>query len=120
MQFKIGEKVKLLTKIDRYGLPKVKFVDKPLDEKWPFRIEATIEGVEELGLTEPLYTVWAHKQIIAVLNYNLDPGRRVKVYASGIEPMQKPILRCKNCNTTNEYAVPNQTDGTYICYEHPR
>ncbi len=24
---------------------------------------------------------------------------------------------CKLCNSKNEYAAPNQSDGTYVCYE---
>lgn len=27
------------------------------------------------------------------------------------------ICNCKICNTTNEYAQPNQSDGTYLCYD---
>jgi hypothetical protein len=28
----------------------------------------------------------------------------------------KKIISCKCCNQTNEYAKPNQSDGSYICY----
>lgn len=24
---------------------------------------------------------------------------------------------CRKCNSKNEYAEPNQKDGTYVCYE---
>jgi hypothetical protein len=27
------------------------------------------------------------------------------------------IAVCKVCNTTNQYAVANQTDGSYLCYD---
>lgn len=33
---------------------------------------------------------------------------------------EKPILHCKVCNEQNEYAEPNQGDGSYTCYKHPR
>lgn len=36
------------------------------------------------------------------------------------KPETHIILSCKVCGKPNEYAVSNQTDGTYICYMHPR
>lgn len=33
---------------------------------------------------------------------------------------QPKIVICKECNTQNEYALPNQKDGSYICYNCPR
>lgn len=26
-------------------------------------------------------------------------------------------MRCKSCNASNEYAEPNQNDGSYLCYD---
>ena len=38
-------------------------------------------------------------------------------YSSGINAVRENIiLQCKTCNVINEYAEPNQKDGSYICF----
>ena len=31
-------------------------------------------------------------------------------------PWKKAVQVCKHCKLQNEYAIPNQSDGSYICY----
>lgn len=40
----------------------------------------------------------------------------VKIISWQDEP-SSDLVRCSKCNLLNEYAVPNQDNGTYLCYE---
>lgn len=56
------------------------------------------------------YTGWA-KEIFASQNTKENYCEYVPC------PYENIIMVCKKCNLRNEYAVSNQSDGSYICYE---
>ncbi len=41
---------------------------------------------------------------------------RVRFFKETISPSNNGCV-CHRCNARNEYAAPNQKDGTYICFE---
>lgn len=45
------------------------------------------------------------------------PDRNLKKTVTNVVRMA-PVggMKCTKCNITNEYAGPNQKDGTYVCY----
>jgi hypothetical protein len=46
--------------------------------------------------------------------YNKIQGNKITVIQQNLLISNK--IFCKNCNQFNEYATPNQSDGSYICY----
>ena len=42
---------------------------------------------------------------------------RLPVATSAVRMAPVGGSKCKRCKITNEYAGPNQSDGTYVCYQ---
>lgn len=56
-----------------------------------------------------------------VLPEHPDAVFSVSFNAFNLEAIEtKTGVICKICGTPNEYAISNQSDGSYVCYEHPR
>lgn len=49
------------------------------------------------------------------LAYMNEKGELVSSIQSSIQTSQSGV-QCSNCKTINEYGSPNQTDGSYLCY----
>lgn len=47
---------------------------------------------------------------------NVHPRLKGTATVTGIDKISNCGCVCKKCNTSNEYAAPNQDDGTYICF----
>lgn len=126
--FKVGDKVLLAGRKGGSIIHLAKHESEVNDS--PLRINGIIHGVDAQDL-DLKYLVEVEKSDTAIYTganggmrskYNCDPDR-LYVWANEKALFlqgRKEVLVCKECKTPNEYALPNQPDGTYICYAHPR